>query len=69
MIDEADDWMRAQIDAQRPFLLVYASPVPHLALQVPPERLQQFDGMGRDGDDVHRRTAGAGRLVSLGVEH
>jgi arylsulfatase len=49
MIDEADDWMRAQIDAQRPFLLVYASPVPHLALQVPPERLEQFDGM----DEAH----------------
>ena len=49
MIDEADDWMRAQISAQRPFLLVYASPVPHLALQVPPERLEQFDGM----DEAH----------------
>jgi arylsulfatase len=39
MIDEADGWIRSQVEAKKPFLLVYASPVPHLALQVPSEHL------------------------------
>ncbi|MCH2138496.1 MAG: sulfatase-like hydrolase/transferase [Phycisphaerales bacterium] len=42
MIDEADAWMRQQIKRDTPFLLVYASPVPHLALQIPPDQLEPF---------------------------
>ena len=45
MIDEADEWMREQVSARQPFLLVYASPVPHLALQVPPDRLDDIADM------------------------
>ena len=49
MIDEADAWMREQLATDTPFLLVYASPVPHLALQVPPDRLDQFNAMPEEG--------------------
>ena len=49
MIDEADAWMREQIDADKPFCLVYASPVPHVALQIPPDHLAPFD----DLDEAH----------------
>ena len=32
-----------------PFFLVFATPVPHLALQVPPESLIQYDDLDEDG--------------------
>lgn len=47
MIDEALDFVRTNHD--RPFFLVFATPVPHLALQVPRESLDEY----RDSfDDV-----------------
>jgi arylsulfatase A-like enzyme len=43
MIDEAEAFVRENSD--RPFALVFASPIPHLALQVPDEDLAPYDGV------------------------
>ena len=42
MIDEALGFIRRQKD--NPFFLYYATPVPHLALQVPDDSLEQYHG-------------------------
>jgi arylsulfatase len=41
MRDEAVEFINSQ-SADKPFFLYYASPVPHVALQVPPDRLDAF---------------------------
>ena len=40
MIEEALDFLRAEDD--RPFFLYFATPVPHVAIQVPPEELEAY---------------------------
>ena len=42
MLDEALTFVREQ--RERPFCLVFASPIPHLALQVPADDLARYDG-------------------------
>ncbi len=42
LLDEAMAFVREH--AGQPFLLVFATPVPHLALQVPPESLEEYRG-------------------------
>jgi arylsulfatase len=41
MRDEAVEFINSQ-SADKPFFLYYGSPVPHVALQVPPDRLEAF---------------------------
>ncbi|MCP4758022.1 MAG: arylsulfatase [Planctomycetes bacterium] len=48
MRDEAVSFIESRVGEQ-PFFLYYASPVPHVALQVPPDRLEAFP---RDWDKV-----------------
>lgn len=43
MIDEALGWLDERGD--EPFLLVFASPIPHLSLQIPAEDLAVYDGV------------------------
>ncbi len=38
-----------------PFFLVFATPVPHLALQVPPESLEQYDSLSESGPYLGQR--------------
>jgi len=40
ILDQALDFVREHAD--EPFFLHYASPIPHVALQVPPERLEEY---------------------------
>lgn len=47
MLSEAKSFLRASTD--RPFFLMYATPVPHLALQVPEDSLAEY--RGKLGDD------------------
>jgi len=49
MRDEAVSFIESQ-DGDAPFFMYYASPVPHVALQVPPERLDAFP---REWDESH----------------
>ncbi|MCB0716937.1 MAG: arylsulfatase [Bacteroidetes bacterium] len=42
MIDESINFIRDNAD--HPFFLLYASPIPHVALQVPQTSLQQYEG-------------------------
>ena len=46
MADEACEFVRTH--AEEPFLLYYASPVPHLALQVPDDSLEEYSGLWDD---------------------
>jgi len=46
MVDEACAFVRAHAD--QPFLLYYATPVPHLALQVPEDSLEEYSGLWED---------------------
>jgi arylsulfatase A len=46
MVDEACDFIRSHAD--EPFLLYYATPVPHLALQVPDDSLAEYSGLWDD---------------------
>ena len=46
MVDEACDFIRSHADD--PFLLYYATPVPHLALQVPDDSLDEYSGLWDD---------------------
>lgn len=44
MIDRSRKFIRDHADDQDPFFLYYATPVPHLALQVPEDSLDQYRG-------------------------
>ena len=46
MVDEACAFVRSHAD--EPFLLYYATPVPHLALQVPDDSLAEYSGLWDD---------------------
>jgi arylsulfatase A len=46
MVDEACGFVRSNADD--PFLLYYATPVPHLALQVPDDSLEEYSGLWND---------------------
>ncbi|MCH2143265.1 MAG: arylsulfatase [Phycisphaerales bacterium] len=48
MRDEAVEWINTR--DEEPFFLYYASPIPHVALQIPEERLDQFP---REWDQDH----------------
>lgn len=48
MINEALAFVRESADANTPFLLYYATPVPHAAIQVPEDSLAEYLGEGWD---------------------
>ena len=53
MIDEALDFVRAS--ANQPFLLYFATPVPHAAIQVPQDSLAEYDAQFDDGPYLGER--------------
>ncbi len=44
MLTETLGWLRARKGRDQPFFLYYASPIPHLALQIPAAELAAYDG-------------------------
>ncbi len=44
MVKEAEGFMRTSASEGAPFFLYYPSPIPHLALQIPDEELEAYEG-------------------------
>ena len=73
MRDEAVQWIHSRQDA--PFFLYYASPIPHVALQIPEDRLDQFPRawdttpyLGQKGYVPHPRPRAAYAAMIAGLD-